>query len=313
MNKQLLTLLTGLVLLTFKPMAQNKLSPGDHYATVNGLTMHYFVEGKGPVCLFPSPGWGASVDFYKHMASLVSRFTVVFYDTRHTGKTTGPSDYKKYTGAYFTEDMDALRQYLGQEKVWVAGHSGGGFQVLRYGIYYNEHLKGIIAIGALACVDSVYYKESARRVQMRAAEPYYTQQRANLMLDIDTTPRTLAALLKEIMPFYFHDVANVSKLPKYFTLNDTVAGYTGKAGLFGENLLPNLHKITVPVLVIVGDDDIVCNVTTQSSRIYQELPGNGSLSVINNSGHMPWMEQPQAFDTAIDAWLKGIEQEPSGK
>lgn len=36
---------------------QNKLSKGDHFANINGVRLHYYVSGKGPVCLCPSPGW----------------------------------------------------------------------------------------------------------------------------------------------------------------------------------------------------------------------------------------------------------------
>ena len=30
-------------------------SAGDQFAAVNGIKMHYFVSGSGPVCLLPSP------------------------------------------------------------------------------------------------------------------------------------------------------------------------------------------------------------------------------------------------------------------
>jgi proline iminopeptidase len=37
---------------------QAALTPGDHFASINGIKLHYYVKGKGPVCLLPSPGWG---------------------------------------------------------------------------------------------------------------------------------------------------------------------------------------------------------------------------------------------------------------
>lgn len=71
--------------------AQNKLSKGEHFAQVNGLTMHYYVEGSGPVCLIPSPGWGISVDYMRTITALKKHFTVVWCDdTRNTGKSNGP-------------------------------------------------------------------------------------------------------------------------------------------------------------------------------------------------------------------------------
>jgi len=37
---------------------QKPLSTGEHFAVINGIKMHYYVSGKGPVCLVPTPGWG---------------------------------------------------------------------------------------------------------------------------------------------------------------------------------------------------------------------------------------------------------------
>lgn len=312
MKQHLFAALFALLGLTATSMAQNKLSPGDHYATINGLTMHYFVEGHGPVCLFPSPGWGISMDYAKHMKPLVNHFTMVLYDTRLSGATSGPADYTRYTGAYFTNDMDSLREYLGQEKVWIAGHSGGGFQVLRYSIYHSDHLNGVIAIGALACADSLYMSEMMRMIQKRSDAPYYTARRANMFMGTDTTYVPLKPLLTEIFPFYFYDQTKLNQFPAGYTLNDSVERYTTKAGLFMENLLPDLPKVTVPVLLILGDDDIICNLVSQSARAYQQLSWS-SLSVINNSGHCPWIEQPQAFTVAVEAWLKDMMPRQAGK
>lgn len=321
--KQVIILLACLLAMTIKPMAQTiekkstsaltkiatstKLSRGEHFASVNGLQLHYYVEGHGPVCLFPSPGWGAAVDYARHMKPLVNHFTMVFYDTRGSGQSTGPDDHTQYSGVYFTDDMDALREFLGEDKVWIAGHSGGGFQVLRYGIYFSKHLNGIIAIGACASFDSSHANETVRLIKLRSANPYYTLERIRIYLEVDTTPRPIRDQLMETLGFYFHDLTKMKYFPPNVSFSDRVYGLTAKAGLFSENLLPDLSKITVPVLVIAGDDDIVCNVISQSVRIYEKLV-KGSLAVINNCGHIPWIEQPALFSAACENWLKDIQQ-----
>jgi pimeloyl-ACP methyl ester carboxylesterase len=291
------------LLFNLNVQAQGQLSTGEHFAQVNSLKMHYYVEGSGPVCLVPSPGWGVSVEAYRTINVLKKHFTVVCYDTRHTGKSSGPDDYRQYTAKYFTDDMDALRVYLGQKKVWVAGHSGGGFQVLRYGVHYSTYLNGIIAIDALAAADSVYLAESYKQMQKRVGEPYFTWTKANMVLGLDTSKRTLGEDLSQTAEFYFHDPANAKLFPSNVTLNDQVWAYTNKAELFGENLLPELHNITVPVLILVGDDDVVCDAISQAVRIYQHIP-RANIAIITNAGHFPWLEQPAAFNAACEAWIK---------
>ena len=72
---------------------QNTLSKGDHFAGINGIRMHYYVSGKGPVCLLPSPGWGPSIGYLKStLQPLENFFTIVYYDTRMSGESSGPAD-----------------------------------------------------------------------------------------------------------------------------------------------------------------------------------------------------------------------------
>ncbi len=84
----------------------NRLSIGEHFAPVNGIILHYYVAGSGPVCLVPSPGWGYPVGYlYKSLKPFEKYFTMVFYDTRISGKSTGPDDPSKYTDKDFMNDM----------------------------------------------------------------------------------------------------------------------------------------------------------------------------------------------------------------
>lgn len=153
-KKSLLTLIA--IFVTAIAFGQKTLSKGDHFAEINGIKMHYYVSGKGPVCLVPTPGWGPSINYLKNSLSPLEKyFTIVYYDTRISGQSTGPDDYRKYTSLDFLNDMDSLRSYLKQPKVWIMGHSMGGFQVLNYGIHHSDKLYGIIALSAKVTSDSI--------------------------------------------------------------------------------------------------------------------------------------------------------------
>ena len=86
------------------------LTAGEHVAEVNGVALHCTVRGAGPVLLFPSPGWGPSVRSYVPMPGFVEHCTVVYFDTRHSGRSSGPEDPTQYTLQHYVDDIDALRE-----------------------------------------------------------------------------------------------------------------------------------------------------------------------------------------------------------
>jgi proline iminopeptidase len=297
-----LIVLTGVTTSLF---GQAALNTGDHFALVNGVKLHYYVRGKGPVCLLPSPGWGPSIGYLKStLQPLENYFTIVYYDTRMSGESGGPADTTKYTSKDFMDDMDSLRDYLRQDKVWVMGHSGGGFQVLNYGIHHSDHLYVIIALDALAAGDSLRIAELTRIVMKRTGQPYY-QKGAAILLGTDTTNYTLLQSIPLILPFYFHDPGEMDAFLKLDVqqMSEKAWRYTGAAHLFSDNLLGDLAKITVPTLVVVGDDDFICDRVSQADRITRNIPSADEI-VIANAGHFCWFEKPGLFFPAVEGWLK---------
>jgi pimeloyl-ACP methyl ester carboxylesterase len=248
---------------------QEPLAKGDHFVPLNGVKIHYYVRGKGPLCLLPSPGWGPSIGYLTStLQPLEDFFTIVYYDTKISGQSTGPTDSTKYKSRDFMEDMDSLRIYLKQEKVWIMGHSAGGFQVLNYSIHYSDHLKGIIVLDSDAGGDSLW-----------VAQSYF-------------------------LP-YFYDTVNMHAFLQLDVsqMSEQASRYTSAARFGREYLFPDPGKITVPTLVAVGDDDFICDKVSQGDRIAKNIPGSSELE-IRDVGHFSWFEPPQQFLAGCEPWLE---------
>jgi Predicted hydrolases or acyltransferases (alpha/beta hydrolase superfamily) len=286
-------------------LGQNPLSQGEHFADINGIKMHYYVSGKGPVCLFPTPGWGPSINYLKNsLMPLEKYFTMVYYDTRMSGQSTGPEDPTQYTSKDFMNDMDSLRVHLKQEKVWAAGHSAGGFQVLNYGIHHNDRLNGIIAFSPMVCSDSLYKEEATKMVMKRQGKPYF-EKATNVLFGKDTTNYSMSELMEIILPLYFHDEEKIADFAKLGDpqLSDKAFKYTQASGFGTECILTELTKIKVPTLIVVGDDDFICDKVSQADRIHQIITDSDEI-VIKNAGHFSWIEQPEQFFADTEKWLK---------
>ena len=67
---------------------------------------------------------------------------------------------------------------------------------------------------------------------------------------------------------------------------------------------PLLGTITIPTLVVVGRQDEWSPVP-QHETIARSIPG-AHLEVIENSGHMVTLEQPEAVSATLAAWLSNL-------
>lgn len=282
--------------------ADTVLAPGEHYATLNRLRFRYAVAGQGPVCLMPTPGWGPSYDAYLLAMKPLERYlTLVHLDTRGTGKSQRPPTLNDYTLDQFMADLSALQQYLHQPKVWLMGHSQGGYLVLRYASLYPDRCRGLLVIDGTAGKDSVYQADFEKQLLKRQGEPWF---KSAYKTGADES-KPISERFNLAMPFYFHDVRNrpaaMTTLGKSSQSAQAYQGFT--TSKMGDTfLLPTLNRITAPTLVLVGDDDFICPVESQAKRIRAAIP-NANLVIIPEAGHFPFLEQRDRFFAETEAWL----------
>jgi proline iminopeptidase len=73
-------------------------------------------------------------------------------------------------------------------------------------------------------------------------------------------------------------------------------------------LVPACRRLAVPVLIIDGEDDIRPRWAVDS--LEQALPA-ASRVVLPGAGHLPWLEEPGPFASAVLSFLGGPARRPS--
>jgi proline iminopeptidase len=281
---------------------KTSISNGQFTAQINDLKLWYKVSGKGPVCILPTPGWGPSSELYfLDMAPMEEMFTMVYLDTRGSGRSQRP-ELNQYNMTDFVADLEGLRHHLGLKKVWLMGHSNGGTIVLNYAVTYPDRVLGLIL------VDTIVGNASAdpdmpKRMQLRKDEPWFAAALKQWKKQ-PQTPEEFNAYIKGITPFYFYSVENLEKHQEVFertTMSfDALQGqvYSESAS---KDLASRLSEIEIPTLIIVGVDDFLCGLSA-AQPIHREIPGS-KLLVIGKAGHFPWLEQPEKFFGGIRNFL----------
>jgi proline iminopeptidase len=284
------------------------LKPGEFTATINGLKLWYKISGSGPVCLFPSPGWGCSSDLYfRTLTPLEEIFTMVYLDTRGSGRSEKPQKSIDYTYAHFTADLDGLRRHLRQDKVWMMGHSEGGVQALQYALAYPKNCQGLVLLDTYGADDDLYRHDVVQRAMERQKEPWFEYAMRADTTAIPKTDDAFAALLEVSRPLYFYDINNIAEYKEDFTAA-TISAAAGRGWIdskrMGFNLLPRMNEIKLPTLIVVGNNDFVCS-SMSAERIHFGIT-KSKLIVIDKAGHFPWMEQPEQFFTRVKQRLAAL-------
>lgn len=90
-----------------------------------------FGEGGVPLlCLHGGPGF--TMDYLDALEDLADRRQVVFYDQLGCGRSTAPNDPALWVVERFVEELVAVREHLGLERMHLWGNSWGGMLGMQY-------------------------------------------------------------------------------------------------------------------------------------------------------------------------------------
>lgn len=285
----------------------NSLAPGEFTSELNGLKLWYKVSGTGPVCLMPTPAWGPSSDlWFRTLKPLEKIFTVVYLDSRGTGRSQHAKSTKDYTWNDLVADLDALRAHLKQEKVWLMGHSEGGVQILHYVFKHSERVSGLVLLSAPAVSDEKFLGEWQTRALRRKDQPWFAEAMQALKTDY-TSDDQLKAGFAKMLPLYWSDPRKIDNYQADFAATSWSADAFHGARDSNHSqydLTEQLKRVKAPALIVVGDGDFICW-PENTKRLHLSL-AKSKLLVIENAGHFPWLEQPEAFFRDVPIFLQAL-------
>ena len=95
------------------------------FPSCDGTVLSYRTLGTGPVVVCVPGGPARDSVYFGNLGGLDAKRTLVIYDNRGTGASAHASNVDSYRADHLAEDLEALRQHLGLERMNVLGHSGG--------------------------------------------------------------------------------------------------------------------------------------------------------------------------------------------
>lgn len=277
----------------------------DGVVHADGAILRYACEGSGrPALVIGSAVYYArtfSRDLRRHLR-------LAFVDARHFAAedtALAPGEISLDT---YMSDIERVHDRLGCGRATLIGHSHHGNLALEYARRHPDRVTHVVMIGSPPVdVGST----------VSAAEAYWNQhasaQRKALLRARLTALDTSAT--EQMTPQEAFVARYVAEGPKYWRdpaydathLWQGVPINMGALAAFrtffadGYTLRWDREHLAAPVLVIMGRYDFAVPPTLWDNP--PATPANLTIRLLENSGHTPQLEEPEAFDRTLLGWL----------
>ena len=272
------------------------------FAQINGYRMHYSVCGnaEAPALALIHGGLGGgdgSRDTINRQAdALAAEYRCVFYDRRACGQSDAPPD--GYDIPNCARDLRDLLRHLDIAKAHILGSSAGGPIAMQFALDYPE------MTDALILVNTMTYSQEAQR-EVRRQELRRLQERIAAEGRQAAVSRAIAERFPQLPtedPERFARIARAN-LPRIDGIAATQQAYLD----LGDTLESRLAELTMPTLVIHGDQDR--RIPAECGRSLAQGITNAQLQIIPGAAH-GLMTNAAAATTrnVIMDWLNSVAQ-----
>ncbi|MFH1842693.1 MAG: alpha/beta hydrolase [bacterium] len=270
--------------------SQPALDP-DHgnLVAVDGGNLWYEDAGEGFPLVLIHDGLCHSAVWENQFAVLAGTYRVIRYDRRGFGRSDQPEAV--YSNL---DDLHALICHLGLERVVLMGSSSGGGLALDYTLAHPERIEALVLAGPV--VSGLPYSSHFNVRGYRNYDPDLETMIQHWVADEYTIAPGNDMARQELQALFAACPHNLD-LTKFFLLDQS-----------DPPALPRLHEIIVPVLLVSGEHDAP-DVHAHLGAIESGILGARRI-VIRDAGHLPYLEQPTAFNEAVLEFLSLISLPP---
>jgi 3-oxoadipate enol-lactonase len=262
------------------------------HATVNGVNINYGSAGSGtPFVLIHGHPFDRTM-WEPQVKAFSPKYNIITPDLRGFGKSSLPGTPTKFED--YATDVLCLLDHLKIESFHLCGLSMGGQVIMEIFRQAPSRIKTMIFADTFAGLDTPEVKQgrynTANRLEKEGMGLYAKEVLPKMIMPkhVASKPEMSAGLLKMM--------ENASPV-------GAAAALRARAERINY-LTEVLPQINIPALVIVGREDEFTPVV-KAEELKQNLK-QCKLVIIEEAGHLPTMEQPREFNTAVLDFLAGI-------
>jgi pimeloyl-ACP methyl ester carboxylesterase len=271
------------------------------YATADdGVRLYYEETGSGRTVIFVHEFAGDMRSWEPQMRHFGRMYRCLAYNARGYPPSDVPAEPSGYSQARAADDIKAVLDAAGADDAHVIGLSMGGFATLHFGFRHPGRARSL-------CVGGCGY----------GAEP---EQRERFQAEAEATAKLLTTSgMEKFADAYAHGPTRVqfeNKDPRGFaefkqmlaehsalgSANTQLGVQRARPSLY--SLVDEMKKLTVPTLIITGDEDWPC---LMPGILMKRNIASSALAVMPNAGHAINLEDPDVYNRIVGDFLAAVE------
>ncbi len=248
-------------------------------------------------------------EFGDYLDSLCDQYRLILVDERSQGQS-DPAPLETLSLEVMAHDVSKLASALKLGSYAVLGHSYGAFIALQHAVDFPGAATGTIISNGLP--SAKYLEHVAENLanfeplELRAqvTDSWAREKTAHTQADVE-------CIMNDQWAFQFGNPRD-PRILEYIQRTSgsvfapNVLRHFANQEYGGIEVEAQLSSVTQPVLVIAGRLDRTC-VVEGSEAMAAGIP-NSSLVVLENSGHMTFVEEPEAYLSAVRGFLDGLKR-----
>jgi len=231
--------------------------------------------------------------WHQQIGEFKENYRVIAYDIRgHGNSDAGAGDFSI---ELFVNDLLGLMDALKIDKTIMCGFSMGGYIALNAIENYPERFTALVLCDTNCTDDNPEAKENRMKaiesIRLKGLEQYADASLKKLFAPISILKqRAEIAIVREM-------IMTTPKQSLYKTL---------RALAERQETCTKLHEITVPVLIMVGKEDVITPPAV-ALAMHEKMEGS-TLHRIDHAGHLSNMENSKEFNTELAGFLLSIKR-----
>jgi len=265
-----------------------------HITARDGTRLYYEEAGSGSPVIFVHEYAGDYRTWEMQMRYFSRAHRCITYSQRGYPPSDVPSDGAKYSQDIARDDVLAVMDALKVETAHVVGHSMGSYTALHVGIHAPARCISVVAAGCgWGSTPDARKREEMKALAAETGKMFAEEGIASAAAKYADAPMRQAQKNKD--PRGYAEFARMLSEHSAEGHAQTMFNLQLKRPTLWE-MEVSLKKFSVPLLIIVGDEDEPC---IDGSVFLKRTVPTAGLLVIPRTGHNVPTEEPAAFNVAL--------------